>query len=110
MFIITICKSNHYWKPCFFTESEADANDEDHDDEDDEDMERNEAMDALQLRELFYLWQLAGGDGQSELRKHGLVVNMPPILNLPNLIVSRLPSGIALAFQKIRGQNWFLDS
>ena len=49
-------------------------------------------MNALDIRELFYLWQLAGGDSQSELRKHGLVVNMPPVLNLPNLIVSRRPS------------------
>ena len=50
------------------------------------------ALDALNLREIFYLWQLAGGDCQAELRKHGLVVNMPPVLNLPTLIVSKMTS------------------
>ena len=42
--------------------------------------EDQDPLSALDIREVFYLWQLAGGSGdpaQAELRRHGLVVNMP---------------------------------
>ena len=42
---------------------------------------------SLSLREIYYLWLLAGGDIMSELRKHGLMVSMPPVLNLPKLLL-----------------------
>jgi len=45
-------------------------------------------MDHFTVPELYYLWQLAGGDAQSELRKHGLMVTTPPVLSLPSLCTS----------------------
>ena len=51
-------------------------------------MELDETLlDALTMQEIYYLWVLAGGDIMSELRKHGLMVSMPPILNLPKLLL-----------------------
>lgn len=35
------------------------------------------------LKELYYLWQLAGGDVYSELKKQGMIKSKPPILTLP---------------------------
>jgi len=45
-------------------------------------------IDNFSVTELYYLWQLAGGDAQSELRKHGLMVTTPPILSTPSLCTS----------------------
>jgi TBC domain-containing protein kinase-like protein len=39
------------------------------------------------LQEIYYLWQLAGGDVVSELGRHGLMVTMPPIVALPKLVL-----------------------
>ncbi|XP_062533683.1 TBC domain-containing protein kinase-like protein [Armigeres subalbatus] len=39
------------------------------------------------LAEIYYLWQLAGGDVQQELKKEGLIKSEAPILSLPNLIL-----------------------
>ena len=45
------------------------------------------AIDALSLSELYYLWVLAGGDIMSELRRHGLMVSLPPVLTLPRIML-----------------------
>ena len=55
--------------------------------EDDTDLDHETLLDSLSLREIYYLWLLAGGDIMSELRKHGLMVSMPPVLNLPKLLL-----------------------
>uniref|UniRef100_A0A8D8B3J3 TBC domain-containing protein kinase-like protein n=3 Tax=Culex pipiens TaxID=7175 RepID=A0A8D8B3J3_CULPI len=39
------------------------------------------------LAEIYYLWQLAGGDVQQELKKEGLIKSEAPILSLPDLIL-----------------------
>ena len=44
-----------------------------------------EPLERLTLQEIYHLWQLAGGDVQAELRKHGLLVAAPPVLSLPSL-------------------------
>uniref|UniRef100_A0A182SJP3 TBC domain-containing protein kinase-like protein n=1 Tax=Anopheles maculatus TaxID=74869 RepID=A0A182SJP3_9DIPT len=41
----------------------------------------------LSLAQLYYLWQLAGGDVQQELKKEGLIKSEAPILSLPNLVM-----------------------
>lgn len=38
------------------------------------------------LAEVFYLWQLAGGDIEAELRKTGILRNKPQIFSLPRYI------------------------
>ncbi|XP_071452434.1 TBC domain-containing protein kinase-like protein [Hetaerina americana] len=38
-------------------------------------------------QEVYYLWQLAGGDVQSELKKQGLIQSKPPILSIANLML-----------------------
>lgn len=35
------------------------------------------------MNELYYLWQLAGGDITVELKKQGLIRSRPPILSIP---------------------------
>lgn len=35
------------------------------------------------LKEIYHLWQLAGGDVYSELKKQGMIKNKPPTLSLP---------------------------
>ena len=35
------------------------------------------------LEEVYYLWCLAGGDVEKEMRKHGLIHSKPPICGLP---------------------------
>jgi len=44
-----------------------------------------DTLEFLTTREIFYLWQLAGGDPSSELLKVGLMSTSPPILCLPLL-------------------------
>ncbi|CAG0883097.1 unnamed protein product [Cyprideis torosa] len=39
------------------------------------------------LGEVFYLWQLAGGDVENELTKMGLVKQKPPILAIPRVVL-----------------------
>ncbi|XP_061509156.1 TBC domain-containing protein kinase-like protein isoform X2 [Anopheles gambiae] len=41
----------------------------------------------LSLSQIYYLWQLAGGDVQQELKKEGLIKSEAPILSLPNLVM-----------------------
>lgn len=41
----------------------------------------------LSLNQIYYLWQLAGGDVQQELKKEGLIKSEAPILPLPNLVL-----------------------
>lgn len=38
---------------------------------------------GMKLQFLYYLWQLAGGDIQAELKKNYLIKNTPPILSMP---------------------------
>ncbi|XP_040578650.1 TBC domain-containing protein kinase-like protein [Lepeophtheirus salmonis] len=44
-------------------------------------------LDVLLLKEVYYLWKLAGGDIMSELRKNGLMVTIPPVLSLPKIVL-----------------------
>jgi len=44
-------------------------------------------LDYLSVREIYYLWQLAGGDVFAELRKHGLMITTPPVVSIPSLVV-----------------------
>ncbi|XP_020294246.1 TBC domain-containing protein kinase-like protein [Pseudomyrmex gracilis] len=39
------------------------------------------------MDELYYLWQLAGGDITIDLKKQGLIRSRPPILSIPNLVI-----------------------
>ncbi|XP_055709759.1 TBC domain-containing protein kinase-like protein [Phlebotomus papatasi] len=39
------------------------------------------------LKQIYYLWQLAGGDVQSELKKEGLIRTEAPILLMPSVIL-----------------------
>ncbi len=53
------------------------------DDEDDE-----TALDVLTLQEIYYLFQLAGGDLVGELRKNGLLTGLPPVLTIPKVVMN----------------------
>jgi hypothetical protein len=53
-------------------------------------------LDYLTVREIYYLWQLAGGDVFAELRKHGLMITTPPIISVPSLVVGEGQVGIEL--------------
>jgi len=44
-----------------------------------------EPLERLTVAEIYYLWQLAGGDVQSELARQGLLIASPPCLSLPSL-------------------------
>ena len=46
------------------------------------------ALDVINIHEIYYLWQLAGGDTLSELRRCGFIVNRPAILSLPSMVLS----------------------
>lgn len=39
------------------------------------------------LKQIYYWWQLAGGDVHTELKKEGLVKNEAPILSMPKLVL-----------------------
>ncbi|XP_052872846.1 TBC domain-containing protein kinase-like protein [Anopheles cruzii] len=41
----------------------------------------------IPLGQIYYLWQLAGGDVQQELKREGLIKSEAPILLLPNLVL-----------------------
>ena len=41
------------------------------------------------LQELYYLWHLAGGDVQAELKKQGLIRTKAPILSIPKYVLSK---------------------
>jgi TBC domain-containing protein kinase-like protein len=38
---------------------------------------------SRKMDELYYLWQLAGGDISIELKKQGLIRSRPPVLSIP---------------------------
>lgn len=42
-----------------------------------------QTFDTFTLKELYYWWQLAGGDVFLELKKQGLIRSSPPVLSLP---------------------------
>ncbi|KAF7997420.1 hypothetical protein HCN44_005991 [Aphidius gifuensis] len=42
---------------------------------------------SRKMDELYYLWNLAGGDIIIELKKQGLIRSRPPILSIPNLVI-----------------------
>ncbi|PSN40654.1 hypothetical protein C0J52_15758 [Blattella germanica] len=56
------------------------------------------------LQELYYLWHLAGGDVQGELKKQGLIRSKAPILSIPNLVLLE-----GTMFGQIRDQTSMLD-
>jgi hypothetical protein len=53
-------------------------------------------LDYLTVREIYYLWQLAGGDVFAELRKHGLMITTPPVISVPSLVVGEGQVGIEI--------------
>lgn len=44
-------------------------------------------IERLELRQVYYLWQLTGGDVQAELKKEGLIRSEAPILTIPHLVL-----------------------
>ncbi|XP_021940580.1 TBC domain-containing protein kinase-like protein isoform X2 [Zootermopsis nevadensis] len=56
------------------------------------------------LQELYYLWHLAGGDVQAELKKQGLIRTKAPILSIPNLVLLE-----GTVFGQVRDQTSMLD-
>lgn len=42
-----------------------------------------EPFEIFTINELYYWWQLAGGDVLQELKKQGLIRSSPPVLSLP---------------------------
>ncbi|KAJ9583280.1 hypothetical protein L9F63_022376, partial [Diploptera punctata] len=56
------------------------------------------------LQELYYLWHLAGGDVQAELKKQGLIRTKAPILSIPNLVLLE-----GTIFGQVRDQTSMLD-
>lgn len=51
-----------------------------------EDSDENNSENKIitrKMEELYYLWQLAGGDITVELKKQGLIRSRPPILSIP---------------------------
>ncbi|PNF39774.1 TBC domain-containing protein kinase-like protein, partial [Cryptotermes secundus] len=56
------------------------------------------------LQELYYLWHLAGGDVQAELRKQGLIRTKAPILSIPKLVLLE-----GTVFGQVRDQTSMLD-
>ena len=57
------------------------------DSEESNDLEET-ALDVINIHEIYYLWQLAGGDSLSELRRCGFIVNRPAILSLPSMVLN----------------------
>nr|XP_018914620.1 PREDICTED: TBC domain-containing protein kinase-like protein isoform X2 [Bemisia tabaci] len=49
--------------------------------------ERKHPLDERDLNEIYYLWQLSGGDVEGELKRRGLIKNKPPILCLPQIVL-----------------------
>lgn len=43
-------------------------------------------LERLELRQVYYLWQLTGGDVQAELKKEGLIRSEAPVLTIPHLV------------------------
>ncbi|KAL4710325.1 hypothetical protein ACJJTC_011141 [Scirpophaga incertulas] len=50
-------------------------------------VKRPQGLLGCKLQVLYHLWQLAGGDIQSELKKNCLIKNSPPILSMPIAIL-----------------------
>ncbi|KAL7028019.1 hypothetical protein ACKWTF_005693 [Chironomus riparius] len=44
-------------------------------------------MERLEISQIYYLWQLTGGDVHSELKKEGLIRSEAPILTVPRLVL-----------------------
>lgn len=44
-------------------------------------------IERLELHQVYYLWQLTGGDVQAELKKEGLIRSEAPILTIPRLVL-----------------------
>ncbi|KAK6637359.1 hypothetical protein RUM44_007775 [Polyplax serrata] len=57
-----------------------------------------------QLKEIYHLWQLAGGDVYSELKKQGMIKSKPPTLSLPNLVLLE-----GTVFGEIKDSSSMLD-
>ena len=57
------------------------------DDEAADEENQDNPLDALTLPEIYYIWHLAGGDIMGEIRRHGLMVSLPPILTHPKILL-----------------------
>lgn len=55
-------------------------------------------LERLDITQIFYLWQLTGGDVYSELKKEGLIRSEAPILTIPRLVM--LQSGKSIPIYK----------
>lgn len=44
-------------------------------------------IERLELRQVYYLWQLTGGDVQAELKNKGLIRSEAPVLIIPSLVL-----------------------
>uniref|UniRef100_T1J4P7 TBC domain-containing protein kinase-like protein n=1 Tax=Strigamia maritima TaxID=126957 RepID=T1J4P7_STRMM len=49
-------------------------------------LNENEHLEQRSIDEIYYLWRLAGGDLESELKKEGIVKMMPSICSLPLIV------------------------
>lgn len=49
--------------------------------------DQDNPLDALTLPEIYYIWHLAGGSVEGEIRRHGLMVSLPPILTHPKILL-----------------------
>jgi len=67
--------------------------------------EESSAINILTVQEIYYLWQLAGGDIIAELRKHGLMVTTPPLLSIPTVV-----SKEGQAFGQLKQRASLLDN
>lgn len=54
-------------------------------------------LERLELQQVYYLWNLTGGDIQAELKKEGLIRSEAPILTVPRLV---LLNGKSVAVKK----------
>jgi TBC domain-containing protein kinase-like protein len=52
------------------------------------------------LSEVYYLWTLAGGDLESELKKQGLIRSKPPIMQLPSAVLPAESAHVKCGLEK----------
>ncbi|KAG5683837.1 hypothetical protein PVAND_013100 [Polypedilum vanderplanki] len=62
-------------------------------------------IERLDITQVYYLWQLTGGDVAAELKKEGLIRSEAPILTIPRLVL--LQSGKSIPIYK--SQNSLFD-
>lgn len=55
-------------------------------------------LERIDISQIFYLWQLTGGDAQSELKNEGLIRSEAPVLTIPRLVM--LQNGKSIPIHK----------